>query len=128
MVGPRKVALALGLIASIATTATTIAAPSPDNTKNALLIEVDCGGTSFVGASIFQNASIALHIQGDDGTVAKIVSLWSYTNEARTDGEELWFTTPGFDHNGAEAVTCEWWNALYPGLYWRGDLVVRPAG
>ena len=128
MRGPRTLASVLAVAASLMCAATVVAAPSSDNNKNALLIEFDCGSTSFSGATIFQNASVVLHVADDSATTAKLVTLSSYTDAARTEGEQLWFTTPGFDHNGADTLSCEWWNALYPDLYWRGDISVRPAG
>ncbi|MEW5990798.1 MAG: hypothetical protein AB1736_05555 [Chloroflexota bacterium] len=121
-----RFAAVLGVVAALTFAPSALAAPSPDTNKNALLVEFDCGTTSFVGATILQNAAAAAQIVDDDGAVIQIVTLWSYSNGERTEGEELRFTTPGFDHNGAATLTCDWWNALYPDLYWRGEMVIHP--
>lgn len=124
----RRTAALLGVVAALTFASSAMAAPSPSTNKNALLIDIDCGSTSFVGATIFQNAAVVLQIVDDPGAVAQVITLRSYSDEGRTEGEELWFTTPGFDHNGAETLTCDWWNSLYPDLYWRGEMVIRPGG
>lgn len=122
----RWIATGLGLALALTGAPAVSAAPSTDTNKNALTITMSCGSDSLVGATILHNAAVAVQVVAGDGKAAQIVELWSYSDAARTQDEALWFTTAGFSHNGAEIVSCTWWNALYPDLYWSGLVTIKP--
>lgn len=128
MVSVRRPALALAAAVAVLAggASTSMAAPSTLTNRNALEITFECGSTTLTGVTIFQNASVALQLLDGSGRVARLITLWSYTDPGRTQGETLVFTTPGYEHNGRSLQRCDYWNALYPDTYFRATVELSP--
>jgi hypothetical protein len=92
------------------------AAPDPDTNKNAILLDLDCGGHSVVAAGILQSHSPSFLVVSSEspairaGSVGTTFGYDAWDNPERSGDPVASFRQPGFfgaNTNGQELTACD---------------------
>ena len=100
-----------------------VAAPNPDNNKNAVFLTVHCETGDIVVVSIAQNAAVAAQVVGGGTAVIMWAELF---DNPEFSGEPVFsFGNRGVDRSGLETETCTVSdNPAAPGLFMRAEMLI----
>ena len=136
---PAKVGIALCfvLLLSAVIGSTALAAPDPDTNKNAILVDLDCGGFAVVGAGILQNHSPGFHVVSSASPAIRVGSTGTtfgfdaWDNPGRLGDPIASFRQPGFfwaHTNSHELTACDFTLPNFPDTWFTAYFKFTPPG
>lgn len=130
-------ALCTVLLLSAVLASSVSAAPDPDTNKNAILVNLDCGGAGVVATGILQNHSPSFHVVSSEsaaigaGSIGTTFGYDAWDNAERLGDLVASFRQPGFfgDHtNGQELTACDFTLPNVPDVWFTGYFMFTPRG
>ncbi|HET8873930.1 MAG TPA: hypothetical protein VFM83_09610 [Gaiellaceae bacterium] len=139
MLRRKRLLLCLCTVSFLATFFVTSAwsAPDPTANKNAISIDLDCGGYHVVATGIFQSHSPTFHVVSSQlpgveaGSVGPTFGYDAWDNPARAGEPVASFRAPGFfgEHtNGQQLTTCDFVLPNVPDTWFTGYFMFTPRG
>lgn len=121
-----------GVLASSAS-----AAPDPDANKNAILVDLDCGGFDVAATGILQSHSPSFHVVSSEspairaGSIGTTFGYDAWDNPDRLGDPVASFRQPGFfgiHTNGQELTGCDFTLPNVPDVWFTAFFMFTPRG
>jgi hypothetical protein len=112
-------------------------APDPTTNKNAILVDLDCGGHHVIASGILQNHSPTLHVVSSElaglepGSAGTTFGYDAWDNPARAGEPVASFRAPGFfgtNTNGQQLTACDFVLPNIPDAWFTGYFMFTPRG
>jgi hypothetical protein len=137
MLRRKKLVLCLCAVAFLAALLVTSAwgAPDPTTNKNAILVDLDCGGNHVIASGIFQSHSptflvVSSELPGvEPGSAAPTFGYDAWDNPARAGEPVASFRQPGFfgaQTNGQQLTACDFVLTNVPATWFTGYFMFTP--
>ena len=137
MLRRKKLFLCLCAVSFLAALLVTSAwgAPDPTTNKNAILVDLDCGGYQVTASGIFQSHSptflvVSSELPGvEPGSTAPTFGYDAWDNPSRAGEPVASFRQPGFfGTNGQQLTSCDFVLPNIPDTWFTGYFMFTPRG
>jgi hypothetical protein len=131
------IAFCIVLLLSAVLVSSASAAPVPDTNKNAILVDLDCGGYTVVAAGILQSHSPSFHVVSSEspaigaGSIGTTFGYDAWDNAGRLGDPVASFRQPGFfgaNTNGQELTACDFTLPNIPETWFTAYFMFTPRG
>ncbi len=111
------------------------AAPDPDTNRNAILVDLNCGGLGVVAAGILQSHSPSFHVVSSEspafraGSIGTTFGYDAWDNPERLGDPVASFRQPGFfgaHTNGQELTACDFTLPNVPDVWFTAYFMFTP--
>jgi hypothetical protein len=131
------IALCTVFLLSAALASSVSAGPDPGTNKNAVLVNLDCGGASVVTTGILQSHSPSFHVVSSEspaigvGSIGTTFGYDAWDNADRLGDPVASFRQPGFfgaHTNGQELTACDFTLPTAPDVWFTAYFMFTPRG